>query len=254
MGSRQHDTPKEPSAFSSYNTNAGPFADAEHPTERQPSRAARYASLSDKAWGDGYGSRIPLNVGKESRRKEKKRLAQRQEEAEDDGDDWFANRGGGGVRASMSNGRDSRNSRGGGGGSSNQRNGRPDNKKISFGNLGGRDDGRYGGRDRERDRDRDRRREPERDRGYSRSYYDDDLPQPTRETDTFQIRGAASRRSDRDDYGGSIKGAASSRKPSLLERVGENYGDRYDSRDRDRRRDRDRSPSRGRRYHGGYSR
>ena len=140
MRSHHHDTPREPSAFSSYNTNAGPFADAEHPTQRQPSRAARYASLSDKAWGDGYGSRIPLDVGKEGRKKEKARLARRQEEAQDDGDDWFANRGAGG-RASTSNGRDSRNRRNSGG-SSNQHNGRSDNKKISFGNLGGRDDGR----------------------------------------------------------------------------------------------------------------
>ncbi|KIP10394.1 hypothetical protein PHLGIDRAFT_33917, partial [Phlebiopsis gigantea 11061_1 CR5-6] len=47
--------PREPSAFSVYNINAGPFADAQVPELRKPSRAATYAAQAEKAWGDGYG-------------------------------------------------------------------------------------------------------------------------------------------------------------------------------------------------------
>lgn len=234
--SHNHDRPSDPSAFGTYNINTGPFADAKNPQQRKPGKAASYAARINDAWGDGYGHVLPLDVGKQGRRKERARMERRAQEVQDDGDDWFANRGG-------SSGRE-KGGRSSGGGS---RNGRF-NSKISFGDLD-RDDGRFGGRDR-------------RDGGRSRR---DDLPGPSRETDSIQIRGASRRdkereRGDRnDEWDGSIRGAA--------RRQGEHeYDQRRKERprddrdrygDRDRRRDRDRreaSPRREPRYRGGYAR
>lgn len=252
------DTPKEPSAFSSYNVNIGPFADAAQPDQRKPSRAATYAAKMNDAWGDGYGHVIPLDVGKQGKRKEKARLEKRmQETQEDDGDDWFAKRGGGGG-----GGRDSKGGRSGGGTPKGPKNGRA-NTKITFGDFG-RDDSRYGGRDRDRERDRDRR-DSRRDDRKERSYHDD-LPGPSRETDSIQIRGASKRnreRRDDDDWGGSIRGAASREHNSngrdalydQRRKERSRQDDRYGDRDRRRERDgRGSSPRREPRYRGGYSR
>lgn len=237
-----YDFPREPSAFSEYNTMSGPFYDAVRPADRAPSKAATYAAQAKQAWGDGYGSELPLEVGKQGRNKARARLEKRaQELQEDDGDDWFANRGG--------NGRNGRN--GGEGSQKPSLLARLDTKKLSFGNLGKNNDrnGRNG------------RGSGRRDSGGRRSYHDD-LPQPMRETDSLQIRGA-SRRDD--DWNGSIRGAASrdnrdwddgSRDAPYEQRRKERSRHR-DRRSPERRRDRDdrgHSPRREPRYRGGYSR
>ena len=140
------------------------------------------------------------------------------------------------------------------------------NTKITFGSMGARDDDRYG-----RDR-RDRReggRRGDRDER-PRADFDHALPGPSRETDSIQIRGAARRAEqrggDREEWDGSIRGAAA-RGKSGYEGGGRDTGyeerrkkrSRNDERrgDRERKEERDRrgaSPGRGPRYRGGYSR
>ncbi|KAI0089241.1 hypothetical protein BDY19DRAFT_132957 [Irpex rosettiformis] len=249
--------PKEPSAFSQHATRSGPFSDAKRESRPQ-SKAALYAQKAEEAWGDGHGSLLPLDVGLKGKQKEKARMQKRaQELQEDDGDDWFAGRAGG---SRTPNGRDKRS----GGTPKGPRNG----KTLSFGNLG-RDDDRYGrGRkDRDRDWDRDRRdRRDDRDRR-SRDYDSRssrpgryDLPEPSRETDSIQIRGASKKGGD--TWGVSIRGAASrysdDREPETRDDLFERR--RYE-RSRDdrsgygRKRDRrEASPRREPRYRGGYSR
>ncbi|KAH9927317.1 uncharacterized protein B0H18DRAFT_1004063 [Fomitopsis serialis] len=178
------DLPREPSAFSLYNISSGPFADidARPPTKSSTKRAPRDWEVAN-AFADGYGAEIPMDVGKQGRRKERARMEQRAREWEDqrdDPDDWFGGQRkekGGKDRA----GRDARN--GGSGG-----------KKIdiSFSDPSRRDDGRRGN-----ERERDRRP------------HDDRLPGPSRETDSIQIRGAA----QRDDGGGRY---ASIRSPTRI--------------------------------------
>lgn len=207
------DVPNEPSAFSLYNILSGPFsAEASKPSKRPP-RDWETAS----AFADGYGSVMPMEVGKQGRKKEQARLAQRAREleAEDEEDDWF-----GGARSRRRSG--GSNSGGGGGGKSSRRDREGPNNSKANGNgrirfdfshsSSGRDGRDGGGRDSKRQKV---------------SY--DDLPGPSRETDSIHIRGA-SKRQDRDRYGSN------------------NSRDRYD-----RDRDRDQS-SRGPRYRGGYSR
>lgn len=198
-------------------------------------------------FADALAKFVPdLDVGKQARKKEKARLEkQALRVQEDDGEDWFANR---------DSGRGSKGSRNGGGTPKGPRNSRS-NIKVTFGNLG-KDDDRYGGRDR-RDNRRDSGQRRERD---ERSRYDDDLPGPSRETDSIQIRGAA-RKLDRDDWDGTIRGAASRRRDDYdgrrRERESERsrYDDRYDDRDHRRERSgRGTSPRREPRYRGGYSR
>lgn len=196
---------------------------------------------------DGFDYVIPLDVGKQAKKKERARMEKRaQAIQEDNGEDWFANRGGG---------RESKGGRNGGGTPKGPRNSRP-NTKITFGNLS-KDDDRYGGRDR-KDSRRDSGRRGDRD---ERPRYDD-LPGPSRETDSIQIRGAA-RKHERDDWDGSIRGAASRRRDDYdagsrdSRRDRTRSDDRYGERDRDRRRERDRrgaSPRREPKYRGGYSR
>ncbi|CAL1700144.1 unnamed protein product [Somion occarium] len=134
-----HDFPKEPSAFSAYNTRSGPFFDptrAEKPTSSS-SRKARRAKASrdwlreDGTWADGYGFAAPMDVGKQGKRKERARMEQRAQEVQlDDDEDWFARRG----RGSSGN---ARNGGGGGGGKGTPSSGRDRNsKKIAFGDLG----------------------------------------------------------------------------------------------------------------------
>ncbi|KAI0796270.1 hypothetical protein BC629DRAFT_1286346, partial [Irpex lacteus] len=230
-----YDHPREPSAFSEHNTRSGPFSDAKRETRPQ-SKAAMYAKQAEEAWGDGYGAQLPLEVGFKGKQKEKARMQKRaQEIQEDDGDDWFAGRAGG---SKTPNGRDKRS----GGTPKGPRN----SKAISFGSFG-RDDDRYGRdrRDRDRDRDNDRdRRDRRDDRDRRARDYDErpsrsnryDLPEPSRETDSIQIRGASKR-------GGDTWGRR-------------RYERSRDDRDGyDRKRDRrEASPRREPRYKGGYSR
>ncbi|EKM59927.1 uncharacterized protein PHACADRAFT_250735 [Phanerochaete carnosa HHB-10118-sp] len=238
--SHHHDRPSDPSAFGTYNINTGPFADAKNPQQRKPGKAASYAARMNDAWGDGYGHVLPLDVGKQGRKKERARMERRAQEVQaDDADDWFAKRRGGNSREKGGGS--------GGGGSKGSRNGRI-NSKISFSDFD-RDGDRFGGRDR-------------RDGGRPRL---DDLPGPSRESDSIKIRGASRRdkereRRDRDDeWDGSIRGAA--RRQSEHEydhRRNErprDDRDRYGERDRRRERDRrEASPRREPRYRGGYAR
>lgn len=215
---------------------------------RAPSKAVTYAAQAKK-WADGFGSTLPLEVGKQGRNKMKARLEKHAAAQEEDEEDWFAGRGGTGQKPPLIS-----------------RLALEEHKKLAFGTIN-RDSGRYGRNDKEggrRDRNRDRDRNRNRD---GRPRYDD-LPTPVRETDSLQIRGASRRlaRDNQDRYDGSIRGAASR---SERDRDGDKR-DGYDSkkdgsrhRDRERRRDRDRdrdgrglSPQRERepRYRGGYAR
>ncbi|KZT70314.1 hypothetical protein DAEQUDRAFT_725592 [Daedalea quercina L-15889] len=153
------DLPRDPSAFSVYNTLAGPFADpdARPPPKSKTKRPPRDWEVAS-AFADGYGGHVPMDVGKQGRRKERAKMEQRArewEDRQDDPDDWFGNRAKG-------KGSDSRN---GGEGSK--------KVNISFSDPSRRDDGGRRGR-RERN---------------LRPY--DYLPRPSRETDSIQIRGAA---------------------------------------------------------------
>ncbi|CCM03346.1 uncharacterized protein FIBRA_05475 [Fibroporia radiculosa] len=170
------DLPPEPSAFSAYNVLAGPFADlstlsSSRSSNKRPPRDWEVAS----AFADGWGSNMPMEVGKQGRRKQRAKLEKRAreiEDAEDDPDDWFGGRTSGRGKKRDSDSR--------GGGSKN-----PYKGKISFGasvvHPGRRDD-------------RDERRRGD---GRKRVSYDD-LPGPAQETDSFQVRGAARRQSEGD--------------------------------------------------------
>ncbi|KAL1944111.1 hypothetical protein VTO73DRAFT_3296 [Trametes versicolor] len=211
---KMFDAPREPSAFSIYNILSGPFSsEASRPSQRAP----RDWETAD-AFADGHGSVVPMEVGKQGRKKERARLERRAREIEeeDDEDDWFGGarargRGGGGGGGGGHSG-------GGGGGGKSSRRDREANSSKANGGGGGNGKIRFdfshsstsrdgGGRDSKRQRV---------------SY--DDLPGPSRETDSIQIRGASKKQ---DRYGGS-----------------NHSRDRYD---------RDQS-SRGPRYRGGYSR
>ncbi|KAI0355393.1 hypothetical protein OH77DRAFT_1424881 [Trametes cingulata] len=213
---KMFDVPREPSAFSLYNILSGPFsAEASRPSKRAP-RDWETAT----AFADGFGFVAPMEVGKQGRRKERARLERRAREieAENDEDDWFG--------SARSRGKSGGGSGGGGGGGGNSK--------------GGNSNGRGSRRDRDRgdssrgstnskirfdfshsSMDRDERGSGGRDSKRQRVSYDD-LPGPSRETDSIQIRGAA-------------KGQG---------KYGSNGSNRYD---------RDHS-SRGPRYRGGYSR
>ncbi|KAH9948756.1 hypothetical protein B0H21DRAFT_731833 [Amylocystis lapponica] len=195
------DFPREPSAFSSYNTLSGPFSDISTSVRSKAKRAPRDWEVAD-TFADGRGFTAPMDVGKQGRRKERVRMekrAQELEEAEDDPDDWFGSARRNGASHARGGARGSAQSKSGG-------------KKIDIG-FASRDDGRS----------------KDNGRGRSLAAYDD-LPGPSRETDTIQIRGASRRNDDR--YGGSS---------------GRHTRDR--ERDRGGRRD-----ERGPRYKGGYSR
>ncbi|OSD04455.1 hypothetical protein PYCCODRAFT_1487261 [Trametes coccinea BRFM310] len=197
---RPFDAPREPSAFSLYNILSGPFSsEATRPSKRAP-RDWETAS----AFADGFGFVAPMEVGKQGRKKERARLERRareMEEAEQDEDDWFG--------AARSKGRSSGGGGGGGGGNGG---GGGSGGKIRF-------DFSHSSLDRDRRDGRDRDGGG-RDSKRQRVSYDD-LPGPSRETDSIQIRGAA-KKQDR-SYGSN---------------------GRYD---RD-------PPSRGPRYRGGYAR
>ncbi|RDX55414.1 hypothetical protein OH76DRAFT_1396803 [Lentinus brumalis] len=195
------DLPNEHSAFSLYNILSGPFSS--EATAARPAKRAPRDWEAAAAFADGYGFTAPMEVGKQGKRKQRDRLERRQrelEDAEDDQDDWF----GGGRSRARSGPQDNR-GQGRGGGSS-----KPNGSgKIQFHFTGG-GSSQGGGREAKRQRT-----------GY------DDLPGPSRETDSIQIRGAARKPSH---------SSASSRNRSR---------NRYDY-------DRDRDSQRGPRYRGGY--
>lgn len=51
-----YDHPREPSAFSEYNTMTGPFFDGSHRTDRLPSKAATRAKEGKDNYGDGFST------------------------------------------------------------------------------------------------------------------------------------------------------------------------------------------------------
>ncbi|KAA1466681.1 hypothetical protein DENSPDRAFT_862642 [Dentipellis sp. KUC8613] len=119
-----YDFPREPSAFSLYNTMSGPFFDpaadpsqASAQTQRRQPRDWEQGAAGGTI-GDGWGFDAPVNVGKQGRRKGRERLERRArelEDAEDDAEDWFGN------ARNVRNRGDAPRSNGGGG------------KRISFG-------------------------------------------------------------------------------------------------------------------------
>lgn len=171
----------------------GPFAETYVP--RELASAPREWETED-AFADGFGFEAPLAVGRNARRKERMRLEKYAREAEDarDEDDWFA-------RSSKARSYDRKHDRDAS---------PPKKPSLKVGSFS--DTGRFAQRD-------DNRRS-----GHS------DFPEPMRETESIQIRGAARHQSHRQD----------SRREYPPARRG---------RDRDRDRNRDRGP----RYHGGYS-
>lgn len=89
----QHDIPREPSAFSEYNIHSGPFFGSRvSPSKKSGKKPQREWNNEDR-WGDGHGSSIPINVGKQGRKKERQRMEtlDARAMAEEDEDDFFRN-------------------------------------------------------------------------------------------------------------------------------------------------------------------
>jgi len=89
----QHDIPREPSAFSQYNIHSGPFFDSRvSPSKKSGKKPQREWNNEDR-WGDGHGSSIPINVGRQGRKKERQRMEtlDARATAEEDEDDFFEN-------------------------------------------------------------------------------------------------------------------------------------------------------------------
>ncbi|TCD63871.1 hypothetical protein EIP91_004810 [Steccherinum ochraceum] len=172
-----YDVPKESSAFGSYNVSSGPFFDPTAEPER-PKKRKKPTAKDAEEWGDAHGFVLPLDVGKQARRKEKDRLARKARDAEPEGeDDWFngsGSRGGGGGRSKPSLA-----DRIGGKGPPSMP------KKMQIGKIA-QDESRFSRGNSSNRGDRDQ----------GRSRYDDDLPRPGRETDSIQIRGASKRYPD----------------------------------------------------------
>ncbi|KAL6307200.1 hypothetical protein BKA93DRAFT_728235 [Sparassis latifolia] len=210
------DIPREPSAFGSYNTVSGPFYDTSSASnEKRPPRDWEVAS----AFADGFGFNAPMNVGKQGRQKERARMEMRAKEIEEEErqDDWFARPNG------RRSGEGAENGQG-------QPKGYAGGKKIEIG---------LSSSNSRRDNRRDNRDGVDR----PRLVYDD-LPGPSRETDSIRLLGAATKQYD-DRYGDRYSG---SRRGRSRERDRGKHWDRRDDR-RDERRG-----ERGPRYRGGYAR
>ncbi|KAI0832815.1 hypothetical protein BC628DRAFT_1309582 [Trametes gibbosa] len=183
---KMFDVPQEPSAFSLYNMLSGPFfSEASQPSRRAP-REWETAGV----FADGHGSVVPMEVGKQGRKKERARLARRAQEIEEgnDEDDWFDNahargRSGGGGAGVGGQAKGSRWDR-----SENSSKGNANGKvRFDFTQATSADrNGRDGG---EREQKRHR-------------VSHDDPPGPSRETDSIQIKGA-SKKQDRYQVTGS---------------------------------------------------
>ena len=86
-----HDFPREPSAFSEHNTRSGPFFDPRASPSKRPSRKLKRDWDDEDRWGDGHGSSLPINVGKQGRKKDRRRMEELDARArEDDDDDFFS--------------------------------------------------------------------------------------------------------------------------------------------------------------------
>ena len=224
---------------------------------------------TSETFGDGWGARAPINVGKRARNKDRMRMEQRAREIEElsDEDDWFGNP------------RNVRNRGMGGGSTRRERGGGSKDMKIRFGQPGKRFDSPprgpslldrlHGGdddkRSRHRRRDRDRERERDRSRGERHHRDRDRERERDRERDDeseLHIRGSASRsknpryRDDGDRW--------EERRSEDRRRDDGRSGDRERERHRDghrepphefeRRTSRDGRGPRGPQYRGGYAR
>ncbi|KAI5124738.1 hypothetical protein M0805_005373 [Coniferiporia weirii] len=87
--SRPPDFSKEPSAFGSYNTMSGPYAN--HSVDSSRRNYRREWELNGN-FDDGHGFAGPSDVGKRGRDKERERMRKREEDVQQDDDDWFGNR------------------------------------------------------------------------------------------------------------------------------------------------------------------
>ncbi|KAH8118463.1 hypothetical protein DFH11DRAFT_1796994 [Phellopilus nigrolimitatus] len=90
---RPADHSKEPSAFGSYNTMSGPFADYHYDSSRRRSFQREWEIGG--AFDDGHGFSGPSDVGKRGRDKERERMRQREKEIDqfdDEEEDWFGSR------------------------------------------------------------------------------------------------------------------------------------------------------------------
>lgn len=78
-----HDIPADDSAFGNSNLQTGPFSEIESgKTERPP----REWELDDSSQWNDWGGRVPINVGKQARKKEMARMRANQVEEEDEDD------------------------------------------------------------------------------------------------------------------------------------------------------------------------
>lgn len=89
MYGRVRDYPREPGAFSSYNTTTGPFGEA-GPSDPAAAQG-QSANLHEDANPENWDANVPSNVGRKARRKEAARLAEAARDDMDDPDDWFGN-------------------------------------------------------------------------------------------------------------------------------------------------------------------
>jgi protein AIR1/2 len=82
----QPDMPREPSAFSEYNIRSGPFFD---PTAESSSKKRSRSPKKPRDW-EAHSRSLPLEVGKQGRKKEQARMEKIANEQIEE-DDWFEN-------------------------------------------------------------------------------------------------------------------------------------------------------------------
>ncbi|KAI0035396.1 hypothetical protein K488DRAFT_68437 [Vararia minispora EC-137] len=85
------DIPKDPSAFSAYNTMSGPFSDTTFTSDACPRGPREWEEGGEVL--DSWGFKAPTNVGQQGRSKDRKRMAERARRADEEGEeeDWFNN-------------------------------------------------------------------------------------------------------------------------------------------------------------------
>ncbi|KAE9410498.1 hypothetical protein BT96DRAFT_931236 [Gymnopus androsaceus JB14] len=79
-----HDIPNDSSAFAEANVFSGPFYDIETvKTDRAPREWELADDDNSSQWND-WGGRVPINVGRQAKKKEMARMRERQEESDED--------------------------------------------------------------------------------------------------------------------------------------------------------------------------
>lgn len=86
----QYDIPREPSAFSEYNTRSGPFFDPRASSSKKPGKKPQRDWDDEDRWGDGHGSSLPINVGKQGKKKERQKMEALDAKAREEEDDFFS--------------------------------------------------------------------------------------------------------------------------------------------------------------------